>query len=100
MTKTTKTKATTEQETEVRLGRVKFDIKPGEDISADVCYLCGKPATDWPHPTKGTAHGFASITGHPKALLLCQACFDAEGNLHAIARKHFNNPDVEIRYFH
>jgi len=32
---------------EVKRGRVTFDIKPGDDISRDLCYVCGNPATAW-----------------------------------------------------
>jgi hypothetical protein len=38
---------------ETKFGRVVFDIKPGEDTSRDICYVCSKPATAWLVPEGG-----------------------------------------------
>jgi hypothetical protein len=76
---------------EIKFGRVVFDIKPGEDTSRDVCYVCGKPATAWPE-CGVMAHGFASING--QIVLLCEGCFNEDSN--AIARKYLNAPDMKV----
>jgi hypothetical protein len=80
---------------EITLGRVVFDIKPGDDVSGDICYLCGKPATAWPGP-KGMAHGAVIIDG--QNFLLCEQCFTiAERTGHeAIIKKFWNAPDLKI----
>jgi hypothetical protein len=77
---------------ELKLGRVTF--KPGRDTSRDVCYLCGKPATEWHHPAAGMAHGFADINGHK--VLLCEECFKTEENSDTIIKKYLNTPDLKI----
>jgi hypothetical protein len=88
---------------EIKFGRVVFDIKPGEDTSHDVCFVCGKPGTAWlvpeggfgPIPEGGTAHGFASVNG--QFVLLCEDCFNTEEKTNgAIARKYWNAPNMEI----
>jgi hypothetical protein len=81
---------------EIKLGRVMFDIKPGEDCSRDVCYVCGKPATAWPYPQQGgMAHGLAEING--QIVLLCEGCFNTEEKTgSAIIRKYWNSPDLEV----
>ena len=81
---------------EIKLGRVVFDIKPGEDTSRDICYVCGKPATAWWWAENGRmAHGFASING--SFVLLCEGCFNAEEKTNGtIARKYLNTPNMKI----
>jgi len=80
---------------EIKFGRVVFDIKPGEDTSRDVCFVCGKPTTAWPDPRLGRmAHGFASI--NEQIVLLCEACFNTEKISNAIMRKYLNAPDMKI----
>jgi hypothetical protein len=81
---------------EIKFGRVVFDIKPGEDVSRDICYACGKPATAWPE-CGVMAHGFATIN-EEKPVLLCEGCFAAEGEKTsgAIIRKYWNAPDMKI----
>jgi hypothetical protein len=80
---------------EIKLGRVVFDIKPAEDTSRDICYVCGKSATAWSYPEKGgMAHGFADING--RIVLLCESCFDTEKTTDAIMRKYVNAPNLEI----
>jgi len=87
---------------EIKFGRVVFDIKPGEDTSRDVCFVCGKPATAWlvpeagagPIPEGSMAHGFASING--QIVLLCEECFNTEKISNAIMRKYLNAPNMEI----
>jgi hypothetical protein len=82
---------------EVKLGRVVFDIKPGDDTSRDTCYVCGKPATAWPYPEKGgTAHGFAMINGE-RSVLLCEQCFSSDEQRTAIMRKYLNAPNLEVK---
>ena len=51
---------------EIKLGRVVFDIKPGEDTSRDICYVCGKPATAWPppQPSAPVSRGIAGPDWH------------------------------------
>jgi hypothetical protein len=79
---------------EIKFGRVVFDIKPGEDTSRDICYVCSKPATAWPWPECGVmAHGFATING--QFVLLCEICFN-EDSPTAIARKYLNAPDMKV----
>jgi hypothetical protein len=82
---------------EVTFGRVVFDIKPGADTSRDVCYVCGKPATPWPHPIERDrmAHGFATINGG-KPVLLCEDCFKTDKTTNAIVRKYWNAPDMKV----
>ena len=82
---------------EIKLGRVVFDIKPGDDVSNDICYVCDKPATAWPHPSWGRmAHGLAEINGQ-QIVLLCEACFTEEEKTgSAIIRKYWNAPDMKI----
>jgi hypothetical protein len=88
---------------ETKFGRVVFDIKPGEDTSRDICYVCSKPATAWlvpeggagPIPEGSMAHGFAAISG--QIALLCEACFNAEEQTSgAIIRKYWNAPNLRI----
>jgi|SRR5215467_5972483 len=81
---------------EIKLGRVVFDIKPGDDVSRDICYVCSKPATAWAYPQRGgTAHGFASVNG--RFVLLCEDCFNTEEKTSgAIIRKYLNAPNMEI----
>jgi|SRR5262249_25886268 len=81
---------------EIKFGRVVFHIKPGEDTSRDVCFVCGKPATAWLWPQLDCmAHGFAYING--KFVLLCEDCFNTEEKTYgAIARKYWNAPNIEI----
>ncbi|HMF28578.1 MAG TPA: hypothetical protein VKE42_07385 [Candidatus Cybelea sp.] len=80
---------------ELKLGRVVFDIKPGEDTSKDICFVCGKPATAWAFPERGgMAHGFASISG--QIVLLCETCFGTDDIDSVIMRKHLNAPDLKI----
>ena len=80
---------------EIKLGRVVFDIKPGDDVSRDICFVCGKPATAWSRPGGGTAHGFASVNG--QIVLLCEDCFNTEEKTSgAIIRKYWNAPDMKI----
>src|SRR5262249_40666138 len=80
---------------EIKLGRVVFDIKPGDDVSRDICFVCGKPATAWSRPGGGTAHGFASVNG--QIVLLCEDCFNTEEKTSgAIVRKYWNAPDLKI----
>jgi hypothetical protein len=84
---------------ETKLGRVVFDIKPGDDISRDLCYICGKPATAWRHPSFGMAHGVCAIdTGDSeRVVLLCEQCFTAEEKTDgAVVRKFLNAPDLKI----
>jgi hypothetical protein len=79
---------------EVKFGRVVFDIKPGDDVSRDICYVCGKPATAWAGGPEGRmAHGFATIN-EEKPVLLCETCFNTDSN--SIARKYLNAPDMKI----
>jgi hypothetical protein len=89
---------------EIKFGRVVFDIKPGEDTSRDICYVCSKPATAWlvpeggagPIPEGSMAHGFAAISG--EIALLCEACFNAEEQTSgAIIRKYWNAPKRFVR---
>jgi hypothetical protein len=79
---------------EIKFGRVVFDIKPGDDVSRDICYVCGKPATAWPSASARwrMAHGFADING--QIVLLCESCFNTDSN--AIIRKYLNAPDMKI----
>jgi hypothetical protein len=80
---------------EIKFGRVVFDIKPGDDTSRDICFVCSKPATAWPIPEGSLAHGFADING--SILLLCEDCFNTEektGDI--IIRKYWNSPDLKI----
>jgi len=88
---------------EIKLGRVVFDIKPGEDTRRDICFVCAKPATAWlvPEGSAGPilegsmAHGFANVKG--QIVLLCEDCFNTEEKTcSAIARKYWNAPDMEI----
>jgi len=81
---------------EIKLGRVVFDIKPGDDVSRDICFVCGKPATAWARGPEGhMAHGFASINGQNE--LLCEDCFNTEKKTSgAIVRKYWNAPDLKI----
>src|SRR6516164_3999709 len=82
---------------ETKLGRVVFDIKPGDDTSRDICYVCGKPAIAWPSPTVpgGMAHGIASIKG--QIVLICETCFNnTDETFKAIWRKYWNKPDIEF----
>jgi hypothetical protein len=80
---------------ETKFGRVVFDIKPGEDTSRDVCFMCGKPATAWAGPgPRGMAHGFVVING--QFALLCEECFNTEKIGDAIVRKYLNAPDMKI----
>jgi hypothetical protein len=82
---------------EIRLARVGFDIKPGENTSRDLCYVCGAPATAWSYPRGGLAHGAAEISDGRKQqiVLLCEACFAAEEkNGGAIIRKYWEAPDL------
>ena len=81
---------------EIKLGRVVFDIKPGDDVSRDICFVCGNPATAWSYPQRGgMAHGFASINGQIE--LLCEDCFNTEEKTSgAIIRKYLNAPNMEI----
>jgi len=59
---------------EIKLGRVVFDIKPGDDVSRDICFVCGKPATAWlipegragPIPEGSMAHCCARSASIPK----------------------------------
>jgi len=70
---------------EIKLGRVVFDIKPGDDVSRDICFVCGKPATAWlipegragPIPEGSMAHSFAEINAQ-QTVLLCEVCFNTE----------------------
>jgi len=80
----------------IKLGRVEFDIKPGDDVSRDICFVCRKPATAWPYPRKGgLAHGLADING--SIVLLCEDCFTAEEQgSGALIRKYWNAPDLKI----
>jgi hypothetical protein len=81
---------------ETKFGRVVFDIKPGEDTSKDICFMCDRPATAWWYAEHGgMAHGFASIDGN--FLLLCEQCFAAEERSPgALVRKYLNAPDMKI----
>jgi len=81
---------------EGHFGRVVFDIKPGEDTSKDICFVCGKPATAWPHPPRaGMAHGFVEING--EIMLLCEQCFVAEEQTpELVIRKYWNAPDLKV----
>jgi len=84
---------------ETKLGRVVFDIKPGDDTSGDICFVCDKPATAWPFPQRGgTAHGFAEINddGRTQVVLLCEACFNTKKISDTIMRKYSNAPDLKI----
>jgi|SRR6516165_3183645 hypothetical protein len=81
---------------QIKLGRVVFDIKPGDDISRDICFVCGKPATAWPIPEGSMAHGFVSINGE-KPVLLCVQCFTTEEKTgDTIIKKFWNAPDLKI----
>jgi len=80
---------------EIKFGRIVSGIKPGEDISRDVCFVCEKPATAWPWPERSCmAHGFAYVNG--QIVLLCEDCFNTEEISNAIARKYWNAPNIEI----
>src|SRR5215831_17993493 len=85
---------------ECKLGRVVFDIKPGDDVSGDICFVCDKPAIAWPWPQApgGTAHGFTEINddGRMQVVLLCETCFNTEKIEAAIIRKYWNAPDLKI----
>jgi hypothetical protein len=89
---------------EIKLGRVVFDIKPGDDVSRDICFVCGKPATAWlipegragPIPEGSMAHSFAEINAQ-QTVLLCEVCFNTEDQTGgAIIRKYWNAPDLKI----
>src|SRR6516164_5853167 len=89
---------------EIKLGRVVFDIKPGDDTSRDICFVCGKPATAWPIPEGRVgpipegrvARGFARINGE-KPVLLCEQCFTIEDQTgEPVIRKYWNSPDLKI----
>jgi len=80
---------------EIKFGRIVSGIKPGEDISRDVCFVCEKPATAWPWPERSCmAHGFAYVNG--QIVLLCEDCFNTEEISNAIARKYWNAPNMKI----
>jgi hypothetical protein len=79
---------------EIKFGRVVFDLRPGEDTSKDICFVCGNLATAWPYPERDClAHGFVSIN-EEKPVLLCESCFNTNNN--AIIRKYWNAPDMEV----
>jgi hypothetical protein len=52
---------------EIKLGRIAFDIKPGDDVSRDICFVCGKPATAWlaPKVAQGRSPKGARPTASP-----------------------------------
>jgi len=84
---------------QIRLGRVVFDIKPSHDVSRDICYVCGKPATAWPHSHLGMAHGVAEIEASSAAgqgVLLCEVCFDTPHIDRSVIRKFLRLPGLQF----
>ena len=81
---------------ELKFGRVVFVIKPGDDVSGNICFVCGKPATAWWYAERDRmAHGIADING--QFVLLCEQCFSAEERgPGALLRKYLNAPDMKI----
>jgi hypothetical protein len=77
---------------EIELGRCLRDGQP-----VPQCYVCHKPAPDWPWP-HGPAHmgyGYAVINGG-ELLPICEACFSSAAATHAIARKFLGVPDLRF----
>jgi len=76
---------------QIRLGRVKFEH--GDEVSG-ACYVCGKPATAWPHPSMEQAHGAADIDG--EIVLLCETCFNTPHIDRSVIRKSLRLPDLQF----
>jgi hypothetical protein len=77
---------------EIELGRC---LRDGQPVLQ--CYVCNKPAPDWPWPDGPAcmAYGFAVINGG-ELLPICEACFSSATATHAIARKFLGVPDLKF----
>jgi hypothetical protein len=88
---------------EIKFGRVVFDIKPGEDTSRDICYVCSKPATAWLVPEGGAGadprreHG-ARLCRHQRAnraavrgLLQCRRADERRNHTQVLECAEFEN---------
>ena len=78
---------------EIELGRCLRDGQP-----VPQCYVCHKPAPDWPWSDGPacTGYGFAVINGG-ELLPICEACFSSATATHAIARTFLGVPDLKFR---